>query len=88
MLLPGKGAEALWMVIDSSALKKHQDRVEWLAYHDSLTGLSNRALLSDRFHQVAAQTERSKRLLAVCCLDLDGFKLVNDALGLKPASGY
>ncbi len=81
MLLPGKGAETLWMLMDSTALKKHQERVEWLAYHDTLTGLPNRALLSDRFHQIAAQTERSKRLVAVCCLDLDEFKLVNDRFG-------
>ena len=52
-----------------------------LAHYDVLTGLPNRSLLSDRFLQAQAHNERSKSLLAVCFLDLDDFKPVNDVYG-------
>lgn len=63
--------------------EKHKllQKVIWQAGHDSLTGLPNRALLSDRIGQAIAHAERSKRLLAVCFLDLDQFKPVNDRHG-------
>jgi len=49
------------------------------AFHDVLTGLPNRALLHDRLKQ--ALTSRQPQHLSVLCIDLDGFKLVNDRLG-------
>jgi diguanylate cyclase (GGDEF)-like protein/PAS domain S-box-containing protein len=74
--------------IDVTELKKVEEtleqamrNVEDIARHDSLTGLPNRWLLVDRLNQAVAQAERSNRLLAVCYLDLDGFKLVNDTHG-------
>jgi diguanylate cyclase (GGDEF)-like protein/PAS domain S-box-containing protein len=51
------------------------------AFHDSLTGLANRALFRDRVEQALARSERSRAQLAVILLDLDGFKQVNDSLG-------
>jgi len=66
---------------DITAAKEHQHNLERMAYHDPLTQLPNRALLSDRLQQAFSRAERSKELLAVCCLDLDGFKPVNDTLG-------
>jgi diguanylate cyclase (GGDEF)-like protein len=51
------------------------------AHFDALTGLPNRFLLLDRFHQAVAQATRMRTLLALLYLDLDGFKAVNDALG-------
>ncbi|MCL4821079.1 MAG: GGDEF domain-containing protein [Vicinamibacteria bacterium] len=51
------------------------------AFHDSLTGLANRALFDDRLQTALAQAERSRAPLAVLFLDLDGFKPVNDRLG-------
>ncbi len=66
---------------DITALKHSQQRLERLAFHDPLTGLPNRALLSDRLSQAIANAERSASLLAVGYLDLDGFKPVNDRLG-------
>jgi diguanylate cyclase (GGDEF)-like protein/PAS domain S-box-containing protein len=51
------------------------------AFHDSLTGLANRALFRDRLDQALARSRRSKETLAVLLADLDGFKQVNDTLG-------
>jgi diguanylate cyclase (GGDEF)-like protein len=52
-----------------------------LAYHDELTGLPNRRLLADRFHQAAAHGARHSYQIAVLLLDLDGFKRINDTMG-------
>jgi len=73
--------EALWMMVDITALKVHQAQVEHIAFHDPLTGLANRLLLSDRLDQAVAAAERSALFVGVCYLDLDGFKQVNDTLG-------
>jgi len=62
-------------------LVKRQHILEVEANHDALTGLPNRRLLQDRLELAIAGSKRSGRTLAVCYLDLDGFKLVNDTLG-------
>lgn len=56
-------------------------RVAYLAYHDSLTDLPNRALFLDRLQQAILRSHRDEKGLAVLLIDLDGFKEVNDALG-------
>jgi diguanylate cyclase (GGDEF)-like protein len=57
------------------------DRIEYMAYHDELTGLPNRRLLSDRLALELALARRSGTVGAVLFLDLDRFKTINDALG-------
>ena len=56
-------------------------RVAYLAYHDSLTDLPNRALFQDRLQQAILRSQRDERGLVVLLIDLDGFKAINDALG-------
>lgn len=59
----------------------HARRVEHLAYHDSLTGLPNRSLLSRLLERSISRARRYDRMVAVLFLDLDGFKRINDTLG-------
>jgi diguanylate cyclase (GGDEF)-like protein/PAS domain S-box-containing protein len=66
---------------DISYIKAHQAELERIAHYDTLTGLPNRRLLADRLTQELARTRRRERMLALCYLDLDGFKPVNDQLG-------
>lgn len=71
----------LGLVSDITMLKQHQAELERLAHYDALTALPNRNLLADRFEQAIAHSNRTQTLLAVCFLDLDNFKPVNDELG-------
>jgi diguanylate cyclase (GGDEF)-like protein len=56
-------------------------RIEFLAYHDTLTGLPNRVLARELFTKATATADRTKTRLAVMFLDIDNFKTVNDSLG-------
>jgi len=58
-----------------------EKRIRYLAQRDALTGLPNRLLLKDRLEQVLATAKRMRRRLAILCIDLDDFKMVNDTLG-------
>jgi len=66
---------------DITSRKKEGDRDHFLAYHDSLTGLPNRALFLRLLQQALAHCARGRRRLAVLFVDLDRFKSVNDASG-------
>ncbi len=66
---------------DISDIKSHQRQLERMAHHDALTGLPNRVLLNDRIDMAIAQAQRSNQKIAVCFMDLDGFKPVNDKYG-------
>ncbi len=77
----GKLTHYVGMFSDISERKEIEAKVEFLAYHDALTGIPNRVLLGDRMKQGIAQTAREQNMMAVCYLDLDGFKPINDTLG-------
>ena len=66
---------------DITERKEAAARIEYLAYHDSLTGLANRTLLADRLTRAIQYTERKGGSLAVLALDLDRFTMINDTFG-------
>ncbi|MBB1651892.1 bifunctional diguanylate cyclase/phosphodiesterase [Delftia sp. UME58] len=66
---------------DISHIKAHEAELERVTHYDLLTGLPNRRLLIDRLNQAMLRTAREGRSLAVCFLDLDGFKEINDLYG-------
>lgn len=66
---------------DLTERKRVEQELTRLAFHDTLTGLPNRALFSDRLQQAVVRAERHDEPLAVMFLDLDNFKVVNDSIG-------
>ena len=78
-----KGAVTHFVAIqhDITLRKQEAEREHFLAYHDALTGLFNRALFLDLVQQAIARSQRSLHPLALLFLDLDNFKLINDTFG-------
>jgi diguanylate cyclase (GGDEF)-like protein/PAS domain S-box-containing protein len=68
-------------MLDITARKEIERKIQHLAHHDALTDLPNRTLLTDRLNQALAQVRRQDNMLALMFLDLDKFKPVNDILG-------
>ena len=66
---------------DITERKDAEQRIEKLAYYDTLTNLPNRLMLQDRLNQALAAAQRNKSSLAVMMIDLDHFKTINDSLG-------
>src|SRR5262245_46763048 len=101
--LDGKGAVLGFYMLanDVSALKRAQEdlrfaavqleldprRLEFLAHHDTLTGLPNRAMFADRAREAVAHTRRHDKTAAFLFLDMDNFKHVNDTLGHEVGDG-
>jgi len=69
------------MFSDITSSKRQQEQLSLMAHYDVLTGLPNRALFVDRFTQAISHSKRTNHQLAVCFLDLDNFKPVNDNFG-------
>ena len=61
--------------------KLAEDRIQFMATHDALTGLPNRTLLNDRLSQAVLYAQRYDRWVTALFVDLDNFKLINDNLG-------
>lgn len=79
--LSDESGESLWLLQDISEMKQYQAQVEHLAFHDSLTNLPNRAMLSEDLRVSMALNDRQGTLSAICYIDLNGFKPINDHLG-------
>jgi diguanylate cyclase (GGDEF)-like protein len=73
--------ESLVITRDITDRRKTAQRLAYMAYHDSLTGLPNRVTFNERLEMDLARAKRRNEVLAVVLLDLDLFKQVNDTLG-------
>lgn len=66
---------------DITQSKQQQEKLELMAHYDVLTKLPNRVLFADRYTQAVAHSKRTETMLALCFIDLDNFKPVNDTYG-------
>ena len=81
-VMPYKGKPYRMTVIrDIRDRKEAEARIQFLAHHDTLTGLPNRVLLMDRLEFILASARRREARVGVLFIDLDNFKTVNDSLG-------
>ncbi|AEE14927.1 diguanylate cyclase with PAS/PAC sensor [Thermodesulfobium narugense DSM 14796] len=79
------GNQDMVLLIAKNVTEKRlmENKLNYLAFHDHLTGLSNRTLFSDRVQYEISRAKRNRTFLGVMFLDLDRFKDVNDTLGHK-----
>mgnify|MGYP000287663343 FL=1 len=77
----GKVLHFIGVFSDISQIKAHEAELDRIAHYDILTGAPNRRLLGDRLGQAIKRAVRNESSLAVCFLDLDGFKIINDQFG-------
>ncbi len=73
--------DSVWIFVDVDAHKKRQEESDHQASHDALTGLANRRLVIAQMERFIALADRQQSSVAVCFIDLDGFKAVNDTYG-------
>ncbi|MGR4069495.1 diguanylate cyclase [Halomonas sp. LR3S48] len=77
----GRVTGAVIVFHDASRSQVMLDRMAYLAQHDALTGLPNRALLMERLSRAIGLARRHQNMVALLYLDLDAFKPINDSLG-------
>jgi diguanylate cyclase (GGDEF)-like protein/PAS domain S-box-containing protein len=77
----GHLSHSVTVLTDIRQLKAQQDELDRIANYDALTGIPNRRLLRDRLAKAMAYSRRHGTPLAICMMDLDGFKPVNDTYG-------
>jgi diguanylate cyclase (GGDEF)-like protein/PAS domain S-box-containing protein len=84
MVVPDRDGNPTYLVVlieDATERKKTEQRIAFMAHHDALTGLANRAAITQRIEEAAARQRRWGEPFTVVLLDLDRFKNVNDTLG-------
>jgi len=77
----GEAKYLIGVIEDVTERKKAEQRIAFLAHHDALTGLANRAALTQKIEEASARHRRREEPFTVLLLDLDRFKQVNDTLG-------
>jgi diguanylate cyclase (GGDEF)-like protein/PAS domain S-box-containing protein len=77
----GKARIILLAIEDITTRKEMEQEIKRLAYHDPLTSLPNRMLLTDRLNMAKILSDRNRKKVALMMLDLDKFKEINDTLG-------
>jgi diguanylate cyclase (GGDEF)-like protein/PAS domain S-box-containing protein len=77
----GKPTEIQGVMLDVTDMKEAEAKLTYLAYHDSLTGLPNKAMYDELLELALARARRHGQGAAVLSVDVDNFKLVNDSLG-------
>ena len=73
--------ESVWLLVNIDQVKVSEERAHFQARHDPLTGLANRRMLDELLAHVLGTARRNGDAIAVCYLDLDGFKPINDQYG-------
>lgn len=81
VMLPEDDETSFWMFLDVTDSKFKLQAAQNRANHDALTGLPNRRLMDDRLQQALSYGLRTRSLVAVCSVDLDGLKPANDRYG-------
>jgi diguanylate cyclase (GGDEF)-like protein/PAS domain S-box-containing protein len=77
----GRAVRMIGSMMDITERRRAEEKINYLAYYDALTGLPNRTLFEDRLPQALALAQRNEQVVAVMLLDLDRFKSINDTLG-------
>ncbi|UFJ42699.1 diguanylate cyclase [Brevibacillus humidisoli] len=77
----GVCTHVLSLTRDVTERKRLEEKLQFMAYHDTLTGLPNRRLFEERLSQVMTQTVKTGLPLAILYLDCDLFKEINDSMG-------
>lgn len=77
----GKTVNYTAIQTDLREIEESQAKADYLAYHDALTGLYNRVSFEEYLSHALAIAKRNEQLIAVCFIDLDRFKVINDTLG-------
>ncbi|RMF13100.1 MAG: EAL domain-containing protein [Gammaproteobacteria bacterium] len=73
----------VWSLSDISELKKSEQEARFHSYNDALTELPNRSAFTERLNHALSKSQHDRTELAVIFLDLDGFKYINDTLGIE-----
>ena len=80
-LANSRDGDILRTFIDVSEGRQAQERLAYVAHHDDVTGLPNRAMLMQHLEVALARASRTGAVVAVVCVDIDDFRLVNDSIG-------
>ena len=83
----GKVRYSHGVMLDITGRKNTDDQVAFRTYHDELTGLPSREMFEELVELSVARARRYEGAVAVLCVDLIDFRLVNDSLGQSPATG-